>query len=927
MKKIMKITAIGLFACFGAWFLIQNWHANFLNFESEEDESQLQYTIAGRFEQEFMMTRDPATNTIPRERLLVAKRIADEKRAQMAEKESAIPIYWNERGPNNVGGRTRGLIFDANDPTWKTVWAGGVSGGLWHTTNIDAGTPSWTKSNDFFDNLNITSIAQRPLDPDIMYFGTGEQGFAFGIENGLGIWRSSDGGDNWTVLPFTIPSNPNDDFANINDIVVDNAGQIYAGTNKGVWRSIDQGASFQQVRTAGTNNAQDLEIDANGDIYATFNSNGIHVFRSGSWSKLSSMNFPVSFNRVELACMPGNANVVYAAFEATDGTCGTVVRSDDGGSTWPTVATSPDLGTICWYAFIMAVDPNDADRIWLGSRDMAYSDDAGATWNEDGTIHADNHAISYRPGNSNEMIFGCDGGVYRCTNASAGTPTLAAKNKTYNVTQFYANALHPDAGSNYMLGGTQDNGTRRFNNAGLNDTDRPTGNDGAYCFIDQDNPDIQITGSQNRQFFLSTDGGGSFSTFLNSKKGTLFATPADYDNANDIFYFSDNSDTLGRMSSVGSSNTITFDRITEFNGGKLSALTVAPVTANRLYVGTTGGRIIRIDDADQAGATTRTVLPRDPSMPFTGVACIEVEPGNENHLLVIFPNYGVNSIWESTDGGNNWVDLDNDLPDMPVRWAMFNPFNHDQVMLATELGIWSADDLDGVNTQWWPTNTFGLANVRVDMLEYRSSDHLVAAATHGRGMFTTDYFTMLNTCVANMFIGGGIPSGLYMAEDFISTDGTVNPGGKVIMQAGDYVDMTTGFWAKQGCDYWALIGKCNIPPAAKKADKWQFGNSLSESANRSKEAEINTEEMNLSCFPNPTTFRLYVNISLPKDGNYSLYVRSIQGRLVKSFASNDWHAAGDLNFEVDASGFEPGIYVLTLQTSDNTLSERFIVAR
>ncbi|MEZ4894401.1 MAG: hypothetical protein R2778_15475 [Saprospiraceae bacterium] len=66
MKKIMKITATGLFACFGAWFLIQNWHADFLNFESEEDESQLQYTIAGRFEQEFMMTRDPATNTIPR---------------------------------------------------------------------------------------------------------------------------------------------------------------------------------------------------------------------------------------------------------------------------------------------------------------------------------------------------------------------------------------------------------------------------------------------------------------------------------------------------------------------------------------------------------------------------------------------------------------------------------------------------------------------------------------------------------------------------------------------------------------------------------------------------------------------------------------------------------------------------------------------
>src|SRR5690606_13120969 len=120
-----------------------------------------------------------------------------------------------------------------------------------------------------------------------------------------------------------------------------------------------------------------------------------------------------------------------------------------------------------------------------------------------------------------------------------------------------------------------------------------------------------------------------------------------------------------------------------------------------------------------------------------------------------------------------------------------------------ELGVWSTDDLDGVNTQWWPTNNFGLANVRVDMLQYRPSDHLVAAATHGRGMYSTDYFTLLNTCVANLAVPGAIAPGIYMAEDVVSSDGTIAPETKVIFQAGEYVSLTPNFWAQQGSDFWA----------------------------------------------------------------------------------------------------------------------------
>ena len=132
------------------------------NFEEEENK---ETSIAGRFEHEFDMTHDPSTNTIPSERLAKARKVMMDKFSE----EAAIPYFWEERGPNNVGGRTRALLFDANDSTGETVWAGSVGGGLWKTTQISNNNPNWTKVDDFFENIAITTIAQSPSNPDTMF--------------------------------------------------------------------------------------------------------------------------------------------------------------------------------------------------------------------------------------------------------------------------------------------------------------------------------------------------------------------------------------------------------------------------------------------------------------------------------------------------------------------------------------------------------------------------------------------------------------------------------------------------------------------------------------------------------------------------------------------------------------------------------------
>ena len=117
---------------------------------------------------------------------------------------------WEERGPDNVGGRTRTIMFDPNDATNKRVFAGGVSGGLWVNDDITDGASAWTEVN-IPQNLGISCITYDPNNTNIFYVGTGES-YVFGDVNGNGVWKSIDGGANWiqvfggvdAVIPGTI---------------------------------------------------------------------------------------------------------------------------------------------------------------------------------------------------------------------------------------------------------------------------------------------------------------------------------------------------------------------------------------------------------------------------------------------------------------------------------------------------------------------------------------------------------------------------------------------------------------------------------------------------------------------------------------------------------------------------------------------------
>jgi hypothetical protein len=741
------------------------------------------------WEQDYLRTLDPALGRPAPERLpaIIAKmrNFALGKTAP-----GNISAPWVERGPNNIGGRTRALIYDPNDLAQKKVWAGGVNGGLWYNNDITNVDSSWRSVNDFWDNIAISCIAFDPNNSLIAYVGTGE-GFGSSASRGAGIWKTTNGGSTWNQISST------NAFYYVNDIVVRNESStsvVYAavdgGYYNGIWhgaasaglqRSINGGTNWAQVlpNVPSTSNvfvAADIEISANNRIWIGTKANPFSSTDRGGGRILTSLNGTTwttsntttvnnGDGRVELACAPSDSNYVYAVIE-NNSAVSVLKKTVNSGSAWSNITKPIDADTDipstdfsrgqAWYDLIMAVDPNNSNTLIVGAIDLFRSTNGGSSWSQISkwsnnnnlsslncsVVHADQHAIVYKPGSSSTVIFGNDGGIFYTSSVStsATNNVIPVRNKNYNVTQFYACAIHPTSGSNVFLAGAQDNGSQRFTTAGINATTEVNGGDGAFCFIDQVSPSYQITSYVYNTYDLSTNGGVSFPTNLSSDQNTgRFINPSDYDNNKHILYSCRGNGTLNRIKNITTTptsvQTVTITGMTDY----ASHISVSPYTTSTttLFVGTESGSLFKVTNADNTPTVSNIT---GSSFPTGSISCVEIG-ASENELLVTFFNYGVNSVWYTANGGSSWVSKEGNLPDMPIRWALFNPLNRSEVILATELGVWASVNFTNTTPTWAASNS-GLANVRVDMLQIRSSDNQVIAATHGRGLFSSNGFSL-----------------------------------------------------------------------------------------------------------------------------------------------------------------------------------------
>lgn len=679
------------------------------------------------------------------------------------------PIVWKERGPDNVGGRTRAILWDPNDPTNRRVFAAGVSGGIWINDNVLDPNSSWRAINDFLASIAVNTIVADPNNPQIFYAGTGEGWFNGSAVEGIGIFKSTDGGKTWNLLPSATGLK----FAYVQKIEMTPTGTIIVATRAvnsqdgGIFRSTDSGTSFTRVlNTRGA----DVEVASNGDIYA---SRGIFstgtIFKSTddgvTWADVTPPggNNPA---RIEIAIAPSNANIVYAiAHDRDDNTIDWMQKSTDAGATWVNLpvpqhndqcsATATDITRgQAWFDLILAVSPTDPNVVIAGGVDLARTDDGGQTWTQISEwancssledVHADQHAIEFRPGHPNEALLGNDGGIYYSTNIGLATkPTFETRDKNYTTTQFYAVATDNVSGSDYYIGGAQDNGTQQVRSDLGFSSIEIWGGDGAFTHVDQLDRTYQLVSSQRGNVAHSSNGGASFTRVTSLGDGN-FINQSDYDNTTGILYSAADTDQIGKITNVKTNNPSSEVAVSVNIGGRqASAIRANTNVANRIFVGTEGGRIYRIDNANLAAPTVTNITNNISAV--GNVSSIDIG-SSDMELIATLSNFGVSSVWYSTDGGTTWINKDDTghgLPNIPIRWALFNPNNTKQVLLATELGVWSTNDITATNPGWEPSNE-GLANVRCNMIQYRESDQMVVVATHGRGFFTSNIFAADDT--------------------------------------------------------------------------------------------------------------------------------------------------------------------------------------
>ena len=717
--------------------------------------------------QNFLMTMDPSTGDVPTESVwLMRSRVLKSSGAKGAQFEAIPDVIWQEKGPNNVGGRTRAVMWDPNDANNEKLWAAGVAGGIWFNNDVTDAASSWQNVDDFMANMAVTTMAYDPTNTQVFYAGTGEGFFNGDAVRGAGIFQSTDGGLNWAQLPST----DNGNFSYVQKVVVTSTGTILAGTRavggtSGLYRSTDDGTTFTRMSDI-SGAVADIEIASNGDLYAGSLSNGT-AFRSTddglNWTSITPSG---SASRIELA-------VALSASATTEETTVYVLgelsanvsyfkKSVNGGTSWTDLDIPEYRSQNCtnsgqdftrgqaWYDLILGVHPTNEDIIFAGGINVLRSDNGGGNMAEvsywtggcDTYVHADIHAFAFRPGNPNELVVGSDGGIsYSADAGSSSDPTFNDRNNNYNVTQFYAVAAQNTSDVNYYLAGAQDNGTQQFRDDLGFSTNEVTGGDGAFCFIDQDDNNIQISSYIRNVYYRLNSNGGFLGTLSSDQNSGRFINPADYDNTAGILYSAGGSNELKRISGIVSESasanaqeTITL----ALNSEQISALRADAIEPNRLFVGAGTGGVYRIDNADQATPTVTEITGNITTAGY--VSSIDLGL-TDDEIVVTFSNFGVSSVWYTVDGGANWVNKDNDgsLPDIPVRWALINPNNSSQVMLATELGVWSTNDITADNPAWEQSSN-NLANVRCDMLQYRESDKLVVVGTHGRGVFTSNVF-------------------------------------------------------------------------------------------------------------------------------------------------------------------------------------------
>ncbi|GAB4329235.1 MAG: exo-alpha-sialidase [Calditrichia bacterium] len=683
---------------------------------------------------------------------------AREQVKQLRSAGTRLSAQWQLVGPSNIGGRITALA--ASQANSNILWAGAADGGVWKSVN---GGQEWFPVFDEIAVPSIGAIAVSPASPEVIYVGTGEANASGDSYPGNGVYRTTNGGATWEHLGLEntgyigrIAINP----VNPDEIFVAATGKLFGKNNqRGIYKSADGGLSWQKVLFVSDSTAAiDVAINpANPQyVYAAMwerirrpNERKVGGFTSGiyassdggqNWYKLGIANglpnSTATTGRIGLAIAPSSPQRMYAVYADHPGYFAGVYRSDDGGYNWLRTndsALSYVFSSFGWYFGQIYCDPTSENTVYVLGVDLYRTTDGGNNWQQIGwNMHVDHHAIWIDPNNNQKIVVGNDGGIYT---SNSGVSNFQ-KVLNLPITQFYA-ATVDQQNIQRHFGGTQDNGTLRTLTGNPSDWNQIYGGDGFYVIVDHLDPNIIYAEYQYGGLGKSTNGGYSFVPATNGiqnqdRRNWMVPVVMDPNDHNRLYYgtyriyvTTDGANYWQPVSPDLSNGPYTGG----LNFGTITTIAVAPSNSDYIYAGTDDGNIWISKDQ---GANWQKI---DDSLPDRWVTHLEVDPQNEEKVLVSFSGYKYDHysgyVFQSGDAGLTWHDITFNLPACPVNDVLIEPLAPGRYFAATDFGVFFK--LPEEN-QWYPAGEGLPASVVMDLV-YRVADQTLVAATHGRSMW------------------------------------------------------------------------------------------------------------------------------------------------------------------------------------------------
>lgn len=708
-------------------------------------------------------------------------------------------MTWRCIGPPR-GGRVVAVAGDPVNPA--TYYFGGVAGGVWKTT--DAGTTWVNISDGYFKTSSVGALAVSESDPSTIYVGMGETTIRIDVSHGDGVYKSTDGGTTWTHCGLAAtrhigqvrihPKNP--------DIVYVAALGHAFGKNeeRGIYRTVDGGKNWTRILYKSDKaGAADLTFDPNNPnvLYASLwevhrnfwelssggPDSGLYKSTDGgdTWTEITrNKGLPQSglIGKIGLGASPAKAGRVWALVEAQEEPG--MYRSDDFGATWTLQSARSDLRHRPWYYLHVHPDPQDADTVYVSNLNFWKSTDGGKNWIDIPTPHGDNHALWIDPKNPQRMIQGNDGGANVSFNGGATFSTI------YNqlTAQFYNICV--DNQFPYRVYGTQQDNSSISVPSNTIEGIIPWGDcymagtgESGYIAVHPEDANIVYVGAVG-----SSPGGGGALQRYDHRSGhiqlvnvspephgglgagdveirfpwtfPILFSPHDpnilYTAGNQVFRTTNEGLSWEAISPdltrndpsklKASGGPITLDTSGAEHYCTIYTLRESIHAAGVFWAGSDDGLVHLSRDN---GKTWNNVTPAD--LPeWSYIRTVEPSPHDPATCYLAATRYKLDDnrpfLYKTTDWGATWVKITNGIPDNDfTRVIRTDPTQPGLLYAGTETGIYLSFD-DGVNWQRWPN--FPITPV-YDLL-VKENDLVVG--THGRSMWIMDDLTPLHQLAA-----------------------------------------------------------------------------------------------------------------------------------------------------------------------------------